>query len=966
MSAARRRIVTVTLRQRCQLSCTVCDCRAPAAPADDRGVPRLVYEGGTRLVLRGEAGQSPALLPAISAARASGFGEIVVRTNGLSFLDPGRARALARHGVTEVVVPLFAPRSGVHDRIAGRAGALVSAVRAMRELASAGLAVSVEIPLLPPRLGALAETVELASRSVSSLRSVRFYVPSAAQPAVLSLPPWEEIAPGLSRAIRLARDRGAKVTIEETDGIPLCALGHDPAHGQDYRFDPRRAAGVLPGRVHPLPCERCTVRRHCAGVPEAYAASNGGASLRPFVSRPRTLLAQRTSAVRVWTDAEREAAKRARLLVLRPTVHCNQDCLFCSANETSHNVVEDPGEMLRKIARAARRGVDYLAFGGGEPTLSRALPSYVAAARRLGIPQIEVVTNGILLANPARVDELVSAGLTRAFVSLHAHDEQLSSRMTRKSGDFDRTVRSIDLLLARGVVTRLNHVVNATNYRYLPAFARFLADRWQRRAELSLAFVTPQFKALEHDDLVPSMTEVRPYLRRAMWILLDRGVTFEVGSRQGIPPCVLGSYERFSDVMSLADQARAEDTPQKVKRPECSSCKWDPYCTGVFRSYAAKYGLEELSPVPSAGSSARPELLPLPDGSEDGALEEPPPLARTRLPMVADGKPGREALSEVRVALLGSGGRARRLAEALRHVRGATLVGVASPHLLDREDDPFEARHFSDERALFEVTRPDAVIVASSTRSHHGLALACVARKIPVLVEKPLASTRAEAEELARAARTSPVIPAHQMLFSPGILALFQELDRGAPGKRAHIQLRFAFPPGSSGWQPGWNPVSLAELLYHAAYMLLAAGGPAELVRVDAQGDLRPEWIRVETRSADGTPATTLLNFDAAAESVDLFVHGLDGHLVGCSRSAEGEELVRNGPGGARTSSVRGPGDAVGLLDAFVRSVRGEPPPVLPEDALAVMDIVRAVLDRLEGRLVSKTAPKHASSPALR
>ena len=44
--------------------------------------------------------------------------------------------------------------------------------------------------------------------------------------------------------------------------------------------------------------------------------------------------------------------------MLRPTVNCNQDCTFCSANETSSNVWASREEMLRAIARTARRGIE--------------------------------------------------------------------------------------------------------------------------------------------------------------------------------------------------------------------------------------------------------------------------------------------------------------------------------------------------------------------------------------------------------------------------------------------------------------------------------------------------------------------------------------------------------------------------------------------------------------------------------
>jgi len=107
--------------------------------------------------------------------------------------------------------------------------------------------------------------------------------------------------------------------------------------------------------------------------------------------------------------------------------------------------------MLQAISRAARRGVQRISFSGGEPTLSRDLVHYVSAASRLGVGKIELVTNGVLLDDPRRVRALRDAGLTEAFVSLHAHDERLSSVMTQKIGDHAKSVKAIHNLNRRGV-----------------------------------------------------------------------------------------------------------------------------------------------------------------------------------------------------------------------------------------------------------------------------------------------------------------------------------------------------------------------------------------------------------------------------------------------------------------------------------------------------------------------------------
>ena len=125
-------------------------------------------------------------------------------------------------------------------------------------------------------------------------------------------------------------------------------------------------------------------------------------------------------------------------------------------------------------------------------------------------------------------------------MSLHAHDELLSRHLTQKIGDFERTVRAIERLEAAGVKTAVNHVIVRRNVRYLPDFVRSVRARFGGRVAISLAFVTPHYKALEHLELMPRMSEARPYVHAALAEALAIGQPVWVGARQGLPPCQLG------------------------------------------------------------------------------------------------------------------------------------------------------------------------------------------------------------------------------------------------------------------------------------------------------------------------------------------------------------------------------------------------------------------------------------------
>jgi predicted dehydrogenase/MoaA/NifB/PqqE/SkfB family radical SAM enzyme len=946
-----------------------------------------VREGGDRLVFRGASVDAPGFSRVLEVARRAGWADVVVRTHGGRFTTLPQAAALAGLGVRGVVVPVFSHAPAVHDRVAGRPGALVSSLRAMRALDAAGLAVSVESPLLPTRLQDLSGILALAHRAVPSLAGFRVYGPVAPPPAVLAQPPWEEVRASLRRALPLAASLGIRVRLHEYDAVPLCVLGHDEAHQRAHQFDPRRPARRRPGFGHLAPCERCAVRAHCLGPSDAYRAAHGDRDLLPFAAKPRRLFEQRTTPRREWSDSHRGAAAQVINRVLRPTIHCNQDCPFCSANETTENVFKDSGEMLRSIARMARAGVKYLSFSGGEPTLSKDLVHYVRAAARLGIEDIELVTNGALIDTPEKVRPLAEAGLNRAFVSLHAHDELLSRRATSKIGDWERSVRSIHALVEAGVKVAVNHVITALNYPYLPRFADFVSATWGGRVAISFAFVTPQFKALENAALMPRISEAMPYLRRAMKLLESRGSPFTVGSRQGIPPCFLGEFTAWSDFVKMAPQALSDDEPQKTRGPQCVECRFSPQCVGLWKPYATRYGYGELAPVP--GPPLAPEevatiahfepprrfdavhpalrVAPRP-GADDVELPLPPlPPEPRRLPVVrADA-----AARPVRVALLGSGPHAQRLLRAARQVRGLEVVGVASPHLLERDPGPFAGLTLDhDAAALLDATRPDAVIVAAATLAHHSLTRLAVERGLPVLVEKPLARTLDEATAMVAWAEQAPVMAAHVMLFSPGVRRLLAMVADGSLTAPRRITCIRRWPATVADAPKAWSRDALYQPLYHSAYLMAAFGvGEPVLTRAEARGGDRPVWVRAEFAFPDGAVGEIVLDSEAASAVDEVTLAAAHDRRASWRREGPAETLVHGTPQGDRTTSVARGSDAEGMLEAFREMVLRKgpvPAPARALDGLVAMRVAQAVVGALADRMARPEAPRHAASPALR
>lgn len=919
---------------------------------------RRIRGGGHALILRA-APRGAELGALVAGGHAEGFGEVILATSGLDQWD---ASAIQESGVDAVRVTLFSHVPAVHDRLAGRENALVGSLVTMRALAKFGIPIELEAPLLSPQLSDPSALLDLALRAVR-LRALRYYIHAGAVPRAVAAPRLEEIGDALAEAVRRAVSAGVTVRFESPQGIPPCALA-DHEDALPFFVFPRSAG--RPGHELQSACEPCALRTECGGPTVGYAAAHGGRGLRPFESRPKALGEDDRSRRPRWGPREREAARHVRFVVLRPTVHCNQDCLFCSANESSGNAFSDPKTMLKAIARMAQRGVQRISFSGGEPTLSPRLADYISAAKRCGVPEIEIVTNGVLLDREAKVRRLVDAGLTHAFVSLHAHDEELSSTLTQKEGDHARTLEAIDRMLDAGVLVVVNHVITARNQTFLPTFVETLHARFSGRVLISFAFVTPQYKALQYTDLWPRLSETRPYLMHALSRAMELGQPAVVGSRQGVPPCMLGRFAPWSDVFDLAAEAASEDTPQKTRGESCERCRYGAICNGVWIPYAQRFGTDELIAVEGTPfddeelrtirAHHRPPPWGVPMSFEDAcelvrdreAESRPlPELPRAKVTLAVHRPRPQRAL---RALVVGSGRRAQVLAEATSRLERLAITAVASPHAPESKVWG-SIPTFRDVSEALDEIRPEAAIVASATETHGAMVRACLEAGVPVLLEKPVTRTLEEARALEELVGPRAWIScANQELFAPG-------LDGLAEGSGS-LSLTFRARADASDSPRAWGRRPLAETLHHVLSLAVRARGSVTGVeRAHFEGASRPERLRAILAHERGE-VDLRLDFSATSDELSLLGEGFEWRRAGRDVSRDGVPIARDG------------NDIERMLRAFGAAITAQAQPPAPlAEGVAILDAVERLLDALEeagAPLRRANAPKHVVSPRYR
>jgi UDP-N-acetylglucosamine 3-dehydrogenase len=134
----------------------------------------------------------------------------------------------------------------------------------------------------------------------------------------------------------------------------------------------------------------------------------------------------------------------------------------------------------------------------------------------------------------------------------------------------------------------------------------------------------------------------------------------------------------------------------------------------------------------------------------------------------------------LRVGVIGAGVMGSNHARVLAGLPDVTLVGIVDP-LAEHRTRATEFAGCPAFEKLDELLAEgvDAVTIAAPTHLHHEIALACVARNIHILVEKPVASTVQEGHDIVAAARRAGVtlMVGHVERFNPAVAAIKQAIS---------------------------------------------------------------------------------------------------------------------------------------------------------------------------------------------
>ena len=222
-------------------------------------------------------------------------------------------------------------------------------------------------------------------------------------------------------------------------------------------------------------------------------------------------------------------------------------------------------------------------------------------------------------------------------------------------------------------------------------------------------------------------------------------------------------------------------------------------------------------------------------------------------------------MSRVRLAVIGVGAFGRKHIDTIAAEPSCELAAVADPSpgaaAYARERG---LRYFASHDDLFDTTKPDGVIIAAPNALHVPIGLACAQRRVPMLVEKPIAEDVEAAERLAAAASATgtPVLVGHHRRHNPILETARAVVQSGRLGRLTVISVLWMLQKPRAYFDAGpWRRE--------------AGGGPLLINTIHDVDDLRfivGEIADVQATTASGVrgfpvedTATILLRFAGGA-----------------------------------------------------------------------------------------------------
>ncbi len=223
---------------------------------------------------------------------------------------------------------------------------------------------------------------------------------------------------------------------------------------------------------------------------------------------------------------------------------CNSNCVHCMIRDGINKYKALKFNDFKKLIKNKfkKEKYDGLILSGAEPTLNKQLVEFIKYAKKSGIDDIELQTNGRRFCDKEFCTEIINAGANKFFISLLGDDAKVHESLTIAKGSFEETLIGLKNLDSLNAELSINIIATKVNYTRLDKIAN-LASSIHKVNTVHFWNYWPMDGSDKCDLLVP-LKEIVPHLIKAIDWCLENNKNVVV---KNFPPCILGTYERFVD-----------------------------------------------------------------------------------------------------------------------------------------------------------------------------------------------------------------------------------------------------------------------------------------------------------------------------------------------------------------------------------------------------------------------------------
>ncbi|NLI09610.1 MAG: radical SAM protein [Elusimicrobia bacterium] len=284
---------------------------------------------------------------------------------------------------------------------------------------------------------------------------------------------------------------------------------------------------------------------------------------------------------------------------------CNAKCFFCCAQGSSEWMPLN--EVKTHIKKAFKKGCWLISFTGGEAALYPHIVSALSYAKKLKIPMIQIVSNGIAFSNFSFAKKVAFYGANEIKLSLHSVNSERHDRFVGVKGAFKNIMSSIENFNRLRVKVSCNFAVMKENYNELPLFVKFM----EKNRLTGFCFMFGFFSGKNsYRGAGISYSRLKPYLLTALNYIKIKKIPIETAMISNFVPCILPGYENimsdWGDIKSVSSVISDENkkksnreiyAARKTLIDSCAKCVYVKICYGIEKAYLEKFGDMEFKPL---------------------------------------------------------------------------------------------------------------------------------------------------------------------------------------------------------------------------------------------------------------------------------------------------------------------------------------------------------------------------------